>query len=153
MFKCKFIDFLFSVLPLKRWQDFLARRHIQNCAVCLNKLATAEEVRKLLIPEREIENLEAVWSAVKSRLDERRRLKPQAQRRWRWAFAAASLIIIIIGAVWIYQAVGPGKGGAELPFSEQFQINLIEIDNQPAQAFVYHPHDSKTFFVWVEKKT
>jgi len=21
MFKCKFIDFLFSVLPIKRWQD------------------------------------------------------------------------------------------------------------------------------------
>ncbi len=152
MFKCKFIDFLFSVLPIKRWQDFLVRRHIQNCAVCRNKLATIDEARQLLIPENEIENLEGVWPAVKSRLDERRRQKPQAQRRWRWAFAAASLIIII-SAVWLYLAFGPGKGSPEPPFAEQFQINLIEIDNQPAQAFVYHPHDSKTFFVWVEKKT
>jgi len=153
MFKCKFIDFLFSVLPIKRWQDFLVRRHIQNCAVCRKKLATPEEARKLLIPENEIEDLEGIWPAIKSRLDERRRQKPRVQRRWIWAAAAASLIIIVVSAVWIYQAVGPGKGSLEPPFAEQFRINSIEIDNQPAQAFIYHPHDSKTYFIWVEKKT
>ena len=153
MFKCKFIDFLFSVLPIKRWQDFLVRRHIQNCAVCRKKLATPEEARKLLITESEIENLEGIWPAIKSRLDERRERIPQVQHRWRWAFATAFLFIVLAGAVWLYLALGPGKGSPEPHFAERFQIYLIEIDNEPAQAFVYHPHDSKTFFIWVEKKT
>jgi hypothetical protein len=153
MLKCRWIDFLFSVLPIKRWQDFLVRRHIQNCPECQDKLATVEEARELFVPESEIENLQGVWPAIQSRQDERRGQKPQAQRRWRWAFAAAFLFIVLAGAVWLYLAVGPGKGSPEPPFAEQFQINSIEIDNQPAQAFVYHPRDSKTYFVWVEKKT
>ena len=153
MFKCKFIDFLFSALPIKRWQDFLVRRHIQNCPECQNKLVSSEEARQLLVPESEIENLEGVWPAIKSRLDERKGQKPQAQRRWRWALATAFLFIVLAGAFWLYLAFGPGKGSSEQPFAEQFQINLIEIDNTPAQAFVYHPRDSKTYFVWVEKKT
>jgi len=153
MFKCRFIDFLFSVLPIKRWQDFLVRRHIQNCAACRNKLATTEEARQLLVSESEIENLEGVWPAIKLRMDERKGQKPQAQRRWRWALATAFLFIVLVGAVWLYLAFEPGKGSPEQPFAEQFQINSIEIDNKPAQAFVYHPRDSKTYFVWVEKKT
>ncbi len=105
------------------------------------------------MPENEIEDLEGVWPAIESRLDERRRQKPQAQRRWRWAFAAIFLFVVLAGAVWLYLAFGPGKGSLEPPFTGQFQINSIEIDNEPAQAFVFHPRDSKTYFVWVEKKT
>ena len=153
MFKCKFIDFLFSVLPILRWQDFLVRRHIQNCAVCQSKLVNSEEARRLFVPENEIENLDGVWPSIKSRLNERRRQKPQIWRRWRWAFGTVLLIIVIAGALWLYLALGPGKGSPEQPFADQFQINLIEIDNEPAQAFVYHPRDSKTYFIWVEKKT
>ena len=153
MFKCKFIDFLFSVLPIKRWQDFLVRRHIQDCEVCQSKLVNSEDVRRLFVPENGIEKLEGVWPAIKLRQAKKREETLLTQRRWRWAIATAFLLVIVVSAVWLYLAFGPGKESPEQLFIEQFQINLIEIDNEPAQAFVYHPRDSKTYFIWVEKKT
>jgi len=153
MFKCKFIDFLFSVLPIKRWQDFLVRRHLQNCTVCQRRLVNSEDARRLFVPENRIEDLEGIWPAIKLRQAKEKEEKLPAQRRRRWAFATAFLLVIVVSAVWLYLAIGPGKERPEQSSIEQFQINSIEIDNEPAQAFVYHPRDSKTYFVWVEKKT
>ncbi len=153
MFKCKWIDFLFSVLSIKKWQDFPVRRHLQNCAVCQRKLVNSEDARRLFVSENEIEDLEGVWPAIKLRQAKEKEEKLPAQRRRRWALATAFLLVIVVSAVWLYLAIGPGKGSPEQPSIEQFQINLIEIDNEPAEAFVYHPRDSKTYFVWVEKKT
>lgn len=154
MLRCKLIDFLFTVLPIKRWQGFLIRRHIQKCPACLSRLAEVEEVRPLFIQESELEDLESLWPAVKARIDEgREEVRVPLWRRWKWAYAAAFLFVAVAVWLWFFSPFSPGKGPSEEPLAGQFQIDYIEIENEPAQAYIFHPQDSNTYFVWVEKKS
>lgn len=153
MLKCRLIDFLFTLFPIKRWQGFLIRRHIQKCPACLDKLADAEDVKPFLIRKGEIENLEDFWPAVKARQGEGRGDVRIPLRRWRWVYASAFLAVAFAGLVWLSIIFFSGRGPSEDPLKGQFQINFIEIENEPAQAFVFRPQDSNTYFVWVEKKS
>jgi hypothetical protein len=154
MYRCKIIDFLFTFIPIKHWQGFLIRRHIQKCPSCLMKLVDAEEVRPLLVQEIELEGMEGLWPAVKAKLREsREEAKIPLGRRWKWVYASAFLTVVLAGLIWLYFVFIPGKGPSEEPLAGQFQIDYIEIENEPAQAYVFRPHDSNTFFVWVEKKS
>lgn len=154
MYKCKIIDFLFTFIPIKHWQGFLIRRHIQKCPSCLIKLADAEEVRSLLVQESELEGMEGLWPAVKAKLSESRgEARIPLGRRWKWVYASAFLAVVLAGLIWLYFVFSPGKGSSEEPLAGQFKIEYIEIENEPAQAYVFRPHDSNTFFVWVEKKS
>lgn len=154
MLKCKWIDFLFAVFPLKLWQGFLIRRHIQKCPNCLRKLANAEDVKPLLIQESEIENLEDLWTSVKARLGEGRGEGGiSLWHRWKWVYTSAFLGVILACMVGLSIIFFSGRRPSEDPLKGQFQINFIEIENEPAQAYVFHPQDSNTYFVWVEKKS
>jgi len=154
MFRCRFIDFLLTVLPIKRWQGFLIRRHIQKCPACLSRLAEVEEVRPLLIQESELEDLESMWPAVKARIDEgREEVRVPLRRRRKWVYAAALLFAAVVVLIWFFSPFSPGKGPSEEPLAGQFQIDYIEIENEPAQAYIFRPQDSNTYFVWVEKKS
>jgi len=154
MFRCKLIDFIFTAFPIKRWQGFLIRRHIQKCPACLSRLADVEEVRPLLIQESELEDLETMWPAVKARIDEGREEKrAPLGHRWKWVVAAAVLFAAVAVWLWLFLPISPGKGSSEEPLAGQFRIDYIEIENEPAQAYIYHPQDSNTYFVWVEKKS
>lgn len=154
MIRCKLIDFLFTVLPLKRWQGFLIRRHIQKCPDCLSRLAEVEDVKPLFIQESELEDLEGMWPAVKARIDEaREEVEVTLWQRWKWGIAAAALFAAVTVLIWLFSPFSPGRGPLEEPLAGQFQIDYIEIENEPAQAYIYHPQDSNTYFVWVEKKS
>ncbi len=154
MIRCKLIDFLFTVLPLKRWQGFLIRRHIQKCPDCLSRLADVEDVKPLFIQENELEDLEGMWPAVKARIDEaREEVGVTLWQRWKWGIAAAALFAAVTVLIWLFSPFSPGRGPLEEPLAGQFQIDYIEIENEPAQAYIYHPQDSNTYFVWVEKKS
>ena len=153
MLKCRLIDLLFTLFPIKRWQGFLIRRHIQKCPACLGKLVEAEDVKPLLIREGEIENLKDLWPGLKARLSERKKEARIPPRRWRWVYASAFLAVVLTGLVWLSIIFFPGRSPSEDPLKGQFQISFIEIENEPAQAYVFRPQDSNTYFVWVEKKS
>lgn len=154
MYRCKIIDFLFTFIPIKHWQGFLIRRHIQKCPECQRKLADVEEVRSLVIQESELEGMEGLWPAVKAKLSEDRgEATIHLWRRWKWMYASVFLAVMLAGLIWLTFVFIPGKGPSEEPLAGQFQIEYIEIENEPAQAYVFRPHDSNTFFVWVEKKS
>lgn len=154
MFRCKLIDFLFTVFPIKRWQGFLIRRHIQKCPACLSRLADVEEVRPLLIQESELGNMDRMWPAVKARIEERREeARVPLWRRWKWVYAAAVLFAAVSVWLWLFSPFSPGKSSSGEPLAGKFKIDYIEIENEPAQAYIFHPQDSNTYFVWVEKKT
>jgi hypothetical protein len=154
MNRCKIIDFLFTLIPTKRWQGFLISRHVQKCPECQKKLADVEEVRSLVIPERELEGMEDLWPAVKAGLTGSREEGARPlRRRWKWVYASVFLAVVLAGLIWLYFVFIPGKGPSEEPFAGQFKIEYIEIENEPAQAYVFRPRDSNTFFIWVEKKS
>ena len=59
----------------------------------------------------------------------------------------------VLGSMKSVKELDMGKAPSENPLEGQFQINFIEIENEPAQAYVFRPQDSNTYFVWVEKKS
>lgn len=151
MFKCKLIDFLFVIIPLSRWREFLIRNHYEKCPVCSQELAGIEEVRTLMINEVEENELSGFWMALKARYRSRSHRRSKLfTSGWKRAYQAAGLVLIAVLAVWIFMSVN-SNGKGELV--ESFRINYIKIDNQPAQTYIYHPKDSDMVLVWAEKSS
>lgn len=154
MFQCKVIDFLIKSFPLKIWQDFLIRHHIEKCPACQEKYASLEEANLFLIQESEVGDIEGLWPRIKPRLSEERirmRGLPRPQFRWAWASAAAGLVAALILGFWLYSIFTSKKALEEESLVERFQIKYIRVENKPAHAYVYWPQGTDMVIVWAEK--
>ena len=150
MFRCRMVNFLFSIFPLKIWQDFLLLKHIQNCPACQENLASLEETRSLLIQEGEVGNLEGLWPKVKVQLTkEKRKEKFFRLPRWGWTVGAAGLLIALILGVWLFRSANIGKRSEEL--DRPFQIKYIRVHDKPARAYLFQPQDSNMIIIWAEE--
>jgi len=154
MFRCKIVDFFFFVLPLKIWRDFLIRHHIQKCPVCQSKMASPEDVKSLLIQGSVGGNLDGLWPAVKAKLSgERKKEKRFSWPRLRWIAGAACLLAAVIAGIWLYSLFIHEKSPSKEDLVERFQINYIRIENKPARAFLFQPHDSNMIIIWAERNS
>jgi len=154
MLRCKLIDFLFLVFPIKVWRSFLIQRHIQKCPACHKKLANQEEIKSLSIQEVDVEDPEGFWSALKAKISEEERKEQRLfWPRLRWVAGAASLIVVIVAGIWLYLTFFQNKGPSEEGLIERFQINYIRVENKPAKAFLFQPYGSDMIIVWAEKNS
>jgi hypothetical protein len=148
MWRCRMVDTLFKLMPLKVWQDFLIRYHISNCPGCQGKLANKTEIRAILISESEIPASKDLWPGLVTSLNKglgQDSLSPQ--RNWRWGYAAVGMAVIVAAVIWNLRTPVP-----IMPeFSGGFQIKSIEVDGRPAQAFLFKSEDPNVFYVWAEK--
>jgi len=151
MFKCKVINFLFFSIPLKHWQDFLIRRHLQRCPLCQKKLASAEEVRAMFVQEGESESIASLWPALRIKLGKEERAKVSfRRRRLAWMMGAAGLIAVVAAFLWL--SIGPGKVISNEGASERFQIHYLKVGSMPARTYLFKPYGSKMIFIWAEKE-
>jgi len=154
MFQCKMIELLFKAFPLRIWQDFLLRSHLQKCPLCQKKLASVAEVRPFLIEESEVESTAGSWSAIESRLTEKpeggRGIFPHP-RRLAWMAGIGGLIIAVILGGWIYTLFTTDGGLIKENGENRFQINYIRVENQPANAYLYWPQGKDMVIIWAEK--
>ncbi len=75
------------------------------------------------------------------------------QKRWGWAAAAAGLFIIGLAAFWLLRDYGLNNMRAREETSERFRINYLNVEDKPAQAYLYQPSESNLIIVWVQKST
>lgn len=154
MFRCRIIGFFFNVFPLKVWQSFLIRQHIQKCLNCQRELASIEEVRSLLIQKSEGESFEGEWLTIRAKLsEEKRKEKGLFRPRLRWIAGVAGLFAVVVIGIWIYFSYIPDKSPQEKDLAERFRINYIRVENKPAKTFLFCPHDSKMIIIWAEKNS
>ena len=154
MSRCKITHFLFNIFPLKMWQGLLIRRHIQKCPNCQEELTDMEEVRSLFIKEDGAENTEDFWSALKVKLSAKKEKKRIFLRpRYHWIAGVAGLFAVVVIGIWLFFFYSPDKNPQEKNLAERFRINYIRIENKPAKAFLFHPHDSKMIIIWAEKNS
>ncbi len=154
MFRCKITHFFFNIFPLKAWQSFLIRHHIQGCPDCQKELASTEDVRSLFIREDEAGSIEEVWPAIKAKFSDKRGKKQIfLWPRLRWIAGAAGLFAVVAIGVWLYFSNPADKSPQEKDLAERFRINYIRVENKPANAFLFRPHDSKMIIIWAEKNS
>ena len=151
MLRCRIINLLLSIFPLKIWQDFLLQKHIQDCPICQEKLASREETKSLLIQESEVGNLEDLWPKVKVQLPrEKRKERLFRLPRWGWAVGAVGLLAAVLIGIWLYRPFALDKS-LEEELGGEFQIKYIRVDNKPARTYIFQPQDSNMIIIWAEK--
>ncbi len=154
MYLCKITHFFFKIFPFKVWQDFLFRRHIQDCSSCQEKIATVKEAKSLLFQEDEFDIPENIFLAVKVGLGKAQKKKRYLYRpSLGWAAAAAGLLIIIGLGLWVLFGGFPAKVPAEQTLVKRFQIKYLRIEDKPAKAYLYTVSEPKMVFVWAERNS
>ena len=124
MSNCKLVEFLFAVLPLKQWQDFLIRRHMQDCPSCQEKLASRSDVLELMVREEKIAEDGALWDGFKSKFrDVDRDEKSIGSPQWKWAYGVVAAFVIVAGIFVVSNISRWGDGLGEDISGDHFQID------------------------------
>lgn len=158
------MDLLYRLLPFPSWKDALLRGHIEKCPECGRCLASYEEARHVLVQARDVGDLDRLWPVISGRIRGiRPSLEPNAGMArdgaaplrvgWRFVVAAAGLalaVVMTLALVRFFRSSSPAGGILESE-TEQVQIHYVKIDNEPAQTFIFKPHDSDVVIVWAGK--
>jgi len=152
MTNCKMVEFLFAVFPLKIWQDFLIRRHMQVCPRCQEKLATRDDIIDLMIREEHIRDIESLWVDFESKLKHKQsKEKAVHSPHWKWAYGVAVTFVIVAG-IFVVSSISHWRNNRiEKISSDHFQINYIRIEGEPAQAYLFKPQGTDMIIVWAQK--
>jgi hypothetical protein len=154
MLRCKIFGFAFSLVPLKKWQNFLIGFHMEKCPKCQNLLISREDVQGITIHENHFEDTDSIWDGFEQKVREAKTGRQHVlSPRWSWAYGIA--VVLILGAAAIWFALSPQfrKNQVEESLNGHFRINYMRIENKPAQAYFFQPQDSHMIIVWAQKNT
>ena len=149
MIRCKCINFLFRMFPVRAFQGFLIKNHFEKCPNCQNSLAKVEEAHLFLVNEEKTNDMLSLWPGISEKLCEGSGEKSRTTffPRWRWALSAAGLTVFILTGFWYLNR----NDSIEMALQqEQFEINYIKVEEKPAGTYVYEPQDSEMIIVWAE---
>ena len=158
------MDLVFRLAPFPTWKAGLLRGHIDKCPECERRLASREEVRRVLAQVRDVGDLDRLWPAVAGRI---RGIRPSLEPNtrparagvlslraaWRWTAAAAGLALAAVTLLALIRFLQspPVSQVIAKNGSDQVQIHYVRIDNEPARTFIFKPHDSDVVIVWAGK--
>lgn len=157
------IQYFIRILPFAAWKDAFIRGHVERCPECGRSLATADEARRAIVRAAEIVNTEGLQQAVALRIAGLKPLHapdPIPERpasapalAWRWAAAAAGMFAAVLAtaALVVFFRSGVPSGAFEPADVEQFQVSYVKIADEPAQTYIFKPHDSNVVIVWAGK--
>jgi hypothetical protein len=159
------IDFLIRILPFAAWKDALLRGHVEHCAECGRWLAAADEARRAIVRAAELGDTSRLRLGVEARIaDCEPALAPAASSLrsasaltpfWRWAAAAVGMfaaVLVTAALVLFFRSAAPsGALALETADADQFQITYVRIADEPAQTYIFKPHDSNIVIIWAGK--
>jgi len=153
MLRCRITAFLVSALPIRPLQGLMIRVHADRCPNCRDGLAGRDEVRRLLVQQREGGEPSLLWAALEPRLSGRAAARSLPfWRRHPLASSAASALAVLAALILVFKPSFRAAKTADLSILNVFQIRSISIDDQPADAYLFCPQDSDMIIVWAEKK-
>jgi hypothetical protein len=152
MIRCKIINFLFRVFPVRAFQGFLIKNHFEKCPDCQNSLAKREEARLFLVKEEQTSEMVNLWPGIREKLCEGsgEKFRTPFIQKWKWALSAAVLAVCILTGLWYLNRSGSTKLAFQQDLDQPFQINYLKVGEKPAGAYVYESQDSEMMFVWAE---
>lgn len=133
-------------------KNFLSRFHTQKCDICMSQLASREEVKALIIQERDVEDFHNLWPAIRTGVSEE---KPAKKAMYpinrKWAFAAAGVVSVFLAGYLLLPSLFQNGALLDRDGDVRFQIISIRVGDEPATPFLYQPKDSDMILVWAEK--
>lgn len=152
MSRCKFFEYAFFLVPLKKWQDLLIRVHMGTCPECQKSLVNREIVQGITAQEIHYGSAESFWDGFEHKVREAKRSQKNATLpRLRWAYGVTVVVLFAAAAIWFALAPQIRKARIEASLNEHFCINYIRIEDKPAQAYIFKPQDSQMIIVWAQK--
>ncbi|MFC2161636.1 hypothetical protein ACFLRX_08300 [Acidobacteriota bacterium] len=152
MIRCKIINFLFRVFPVRAFQGFLIKTHFEGCQDCQNSLAKLEETRLFFTMKENTDEMINLWPGIRESLSEgsERKFRTPFVQKWKWALSAASLTVLIVTGFWYLNRVNSTEIAFRQDSDQSFQINYLKVREKPAGTYVYEPIDSEMIIVWAE---
>jgi len=152
MFRCKIFGYAFSLVPVKKWQDFLIRSHMERCLNCQKTLISIKDVQGITIQESQCWDSDSLWNDFEEKVREVKSDNQHVLRpRWNWAYGVALLLLLGVATIWFVLSPQFRKTQIEESLSGHFRINYMRIENEPAQAYLFQPQDSHMIIVWAQK--
>jgi hypothetical protein len=149
---CKIFGFAFSLVPLKKWQDFLIRSHMEKCPECQKTLISREDVQDITIQERQCADSESLWDGFEDKVRKTKRDRQHVfAPRLSWAYGIAVVLMFGAAVLWFVFSPQYRKSRIEESLDGHFRINYMRIENKPAQAYLFQPQDSHMIIVWAQK--
>ncbi len=131
---------------------FFIRSHIQKCERCMSQMASREEVKALLIQEKDVEDFRDLWPAIMNGMTGKKLEKKAIHStNRRWAFAVAGVFAIFLAGYLLFTTLSQNGTILDQEGDARFQINSIRVGDEPATPFLYQPKDSNMILVWAEK--
>ncbi len=153
---CKFYKFLYWLIPVKRFQSFLIRKHFSGCDRCQREIEMDNRLKEMVIPDW-IRAEESLWPQIKPRLsipEEKTFIKEKKDgsfsfKKWHWAMAGLALVCVMGLSFLIYQNFlkkPPAEEAALVNEMSRVKITYAEIKGKKAMPYIYQT--PTVSFIW-----
>jgi len=157
---CKFCKLLYRLIPWKRFQSILIKKHIANCSQCQKEIEEASGLIKgtSILPNW-IEATENLWPQIKQKIyaqeekaeKHRRKYGISMHGKWRWAMAFVFLAFVIGLAVLIHRNFFTRTSAEETYLTKEMPritIKYAEIKGKKAKPCIYQTPNAS--FIWFD---
>lgn len=154
---CKLYKFLYRLVPSKRFQSFLIKKHFSVCSLCQQEFETDEKLKEIFAHTAWTKDEKSLWPEIKPKLhtpekitlEEKRKYGFSFIRKWHWAMAGLALAIMVGLNLLIqqgFQEKAPVKGASLEKERARVIIKHAEIRGKKAKPYVYQTPDVS--FIW-----
>jgi len=157
MFRCKMVEFFFTLVPSRHWRSFLIGFHIEKCPRCQSRLVSRQEAGALFVKGGDLSGVDKLWPAVCGELGKEGKAVPPARTRpgwkWGWAFGAAAVLAAVAGLWLLRDSRTPDLPLSNLTGADRFELEYVRIGGETAETYVYQPQNSDMVLVWAGKSS
>jgi len=155
---CKFCKLLYRLIPGKRIQSILIKKHIANCSQCQKEIEEASSlIKETSIVPNWIEATENLWPQIKQKIYAREEKAEKHRRKygislhgkWRWAMAFVFLALVIGLVVLIHKNFFTRTSIEETYLTKEkprITIKYAEIKGKKAKPCIYQTPNAS--FIW-----
>ena len=154
---CLIVDILSRMPGVRFLTGRLVEEHVAKCGICRSRLLDREEARSLLVSAADVGRVESGLPQAGGY----RPLRVKERRGWiggRFLPAlpalsgAAAVLALVVSGFWLLHRLPTTNGPIASTAEESFRISRIEIEGEPANAYIYRPRGTDMVIVWAERK-
>jgi len=155
---CRFCRLLYRLIPGKRFQSILIKKHIAHCSQCQQEIEEAGSlIKKTSIVPNWIEATENLWPQIRQKIYAREEKALKLKRasgislpgKWRWAIACVFLALVTGLAVLIHKNFltrTPIEKTYSTKERPRITIKYAEIKGKKAKPCIYQTPTAS--FIW-----